>query len=460
MPSRTSTPPRRSRLAAAAAIAALAAGSLAFAAPANAADQGTISDAVFQWGFNAETGSPGFAPGTCNFLSAGVAGDAGSSHVWSEAEGLYASSAGNVTIKKPDAAGELVQTSWATKCQQPSGATTTFTAPSGNIVEITGGEGTVAADGSVEIAWDGSFSVVYYSGYTYWTATNPVLTLDADGNGQVTATASGYGTSMEDMTQWVPLAPTQIVLADITAAQVGDSGFTVTPDYLGIEVTSTQSPQVRTGANWGSFPQSFVDFQVLSGQSSYWYSSGGAADVRKPTTPLTVSYAVEAAEPQPEPGEGDIVVEVPEAQTPETGSFGWTWASSSAVDLGTATQDGANFVANGILNDVVVTDTRSGGSGQHAWSLSGQVGEFTSGADSFSGGYLGWTPKVVSGSGVTAGAAVTSTQLGGVGLATPSTLASAGAAAGATVGADLSLVIPGTTPAGDYTATLTITAVS
>lgn len=106
----------------------------------------------------------------------------------------------------------------------------------------------------------------------------------------------------------------------------------------------------------------------------------------------------------------------------------------------------------------MVTDTRAGGTGAYSWSISGQVADFTAGSSSFSGGYLGWTPKVVTGT-ATAGAAVTSTQTGGTGLAGARVLASSNAATSATVGADLSLVIPGSTAAGDYKTTLTLTAV-
>ncbi|MFC5426261.1 LPXTG cell wall anchor domain-containing protein, partial [Brevibacterium otitidis] len=52
---------------------------------------------------------------------------------------------------------------------------------------------------------------------------------------------------------------------------------------------------------WGSFPKSWVDFNVKTGQQQYWYTSGGAADPRKPTTPISVKYT--AADAQPDPTE-------------------------------------------------------------------------------------------------------------------------------------------------------------
>lgn len=456
-------PVYRRALAIAAAAALCVGAAIAGTAPANAAESaGTIDDATLTWGMNGESGGGSFFGG-CNFLSAGTAGDSGSSRLWAQADGLYAVNAGNVTIKKPDTSGALQDASWSTKCLNPSGtavSASSTTSLTGNVAVIQNGTGTVAADGSRQISWTGSFTVVFYGGLTYWTASNPVLSLDASGNGQLTATASGYGASMEDSTKWVALAPQSIVLADIHGATVSDTGLSVTPDYLGVSVNATGTPQTTTGAAWGSFPQSFVDFQNLTGQSSYWYSSGGTRDAAKPTTPLTVAYSIGSEEP-PAGDAQDIGVTVPSAEVPPSGEFGWSFASSSAVDLGTATQAGNTFRADGALNRITVADTRVGGTTPYTWSISGQVGEFTSTAGTFSGGYLGWTPSVSNaGAGVTAGAAVTSTVIGGAGLAGPATLASSSAAASADIDAGLSLVIPSSTTAGTYSATLTITALS
>ncbi len=278
---------------------ALVAGAVAFTPmAASAATEGTITDAVFEWGLSSETGGGAFFGG-CNFLSAGIAGDTGSSRLWTQADGFYKTSDGNVSILKDGPDDTQVTPVWATKCQ--TGAGTAVSAAStasktGNVVRIAEGVGTSAADGSFEIEWDGDFTIVFYGGLTYWSASDPVLTVDADGNGQITATASGYGTSMEDMTQWVPIAPEEIVLADLTGVEATDTGFTVTPDYLGVTVeTGDGTAQNTTAASWGAFPQSFVDFNVKTGQSSYWYSSGGARDAAKPTVPLTVSYDITTA---------------------------------------------------------------------------------------------------------------------------------------------------------------------
>jgi hypothetical protein len=436
-----------------------------------APEAGTITDAGFTWGLSGEAGGGAFFGG-CNFLSAGTAGDTGSSRLWTEADGFYSTSAGNVTVVKPNAANELVQPTWATKCQTPAGApvsAASTTSLTQNAVRFEGGSGAAAADGSLEVEWSGSFTVAFYGGMTYWSASDPVLTLDPEGNGTLTATASGYGTSMEDMTQWVPVAPQEIVLADITAATVDGDGFTVTPDYLGVSVTTSATAQTTTGASWGSFPQSFIDFQALTGQSSYWYSSGGSRDAAKPASPLAVTYTLEPAGGPTEPEEPEtpadsveIEVTVPTATVePATGSFGWSFADASAVELGTAVQSGSTFVATGGIPSITVTDTRTGGATPYSWSIAGQVSDFTSGASTFGAETLGWSPAVTAaGATVVAGAAVEPELQGGPGLARSAGLASSSAAANATVDAELELVLPTTTPAGDYTSTLTITALS
>ena len=456
------------RTAAVAAAAALTLGASLGVVTSASAATGEITDATFTWGLNGEAGGGAFFGG-CNFLSAGTAGNTGSSRLWTEADGFYSAKAGNVAVAKPDASGALVAPTWATKCQTPAGTPVSAGSASsltGNVVQISGGSGSVAADGSVEVAWDGSFSVVFYGGMTYWTATDPVLTVDADGNGEVVAQASGYGTSMEDMSQWVPIAPREITLATLTGADVTATGLTVTPDYLGQDVTVSGTPQSTTGAAWGSFPQDFVDFQALTGQSSYWYSSGGSRDAAKPTTPLTVAYTVGApgtGEPEaPAENEQPIEVTVPAApEEPEepAGSFGWAFSSQEAVSLGTAVQAGSTFRADGALNTIEVTDTRTGGSTAYGWNISGSVSDFASTDGGFSAGYLGWTPRVSeAGAGVIAGAPVASTLSDGVGLAEAAALATSNAASGAAVDADLELVIPSDTPAGDYRAVLTVTA--
>jgi hypothetical protein len=265
-----------------------------------------IVNAQLRWGLNEESGGGAYFGG-CNFLSAGAAGDTGGSRLWTEADGLYRSRDGAVRIEKPTASGGWAEASWASKCVDAAGRTvgTGQGSATGNQVVIDGGTGTTR-DGAVEIRWSGSFSVVFYGGLTYWSVSDPVLALDASGNGRLTGTASGYGSDMDDMTKWERIEPRTIVLADIRAADTAaGGGFSVTPEYRGVRVdTGDGVTQVRTGADWGAFPQGFVDFQKLTGQHAYWYSSGGLADPKKPASPVTISYDAAAPVAVPAPAGG------------------------------------------------------------------------------------------------------------------------------------------------------------
>lgn len=257
-----------------------------------------LVNAQLRWGLNAEAGGGGFAPGTCNFLSAGVAGDAGGPVAWTDAQSvdgipLYRTQDGLARVEKPTADGRWTVASSANRCTDAAGnrVSTALGSTSGNQIVIDGGVGSLSG-GVLKIRWTGSFTVVYYSGMTYWSVSDPVLSLDLDGNGQLTGVASGYGADMNDTSRWERLEARQIVLAEIRSADSGAAGgFVVTPQYLGVAVdTQGNAPQVRTGASWGAFPQSFVDFQQGTGQHSYWFSSGGSADAKKPASPVYVSY--------------------------------------------------------------------------------------------------------------------------------------------------------------------------
>ncbi|MDR2372958.1 MAG: hypothetical protein LBD77_02405 [Bifidobacteriaceae bacterium] len=269
-------------------------GGLVFAGAASAAPA-DVAGVTLTWSINDESGGGAYFGG-CNFLSAGAAGNTGSSRVWTEADGFYSAQSGNVSIVKPTADGGWEAPTWATKCLNAAGTAVSTVAGSttGNAVKLSGGEGSVDLDaGTAEIAWEGAFTVVYYGGLTYWTASDPVLTVNADGTGQLTATGSGYGASMDDPSLWEVVTPQTIVLADFEEIVLTDSGFELAPEYLGVAVSGVS--QSTTGANWGSFPQSFVEFQQLTGQSSYWYSSGGGADPKKIANPVAVAWEVTAA---------------------------------------------------------------------------------------------------------------------------------------------------------------------
>lgn len=256
-----------------------------------------VDSAQLRWGLSAEASSGAYAFG-CQFLSAGVAGDTGSSRAWTEADGFYRGSAGDVRIEKPGADGRNRVATWDTRCLDRDGTPVTASTSSPTTeseVVVDGGTGTVdQAAGSARIAWKGSFTVAFYGGLTYWSATDPVLTV-RDGVGTLTATASGYGADRDDAARWVRIPARTVTLARFAHVDLGAQGFVVTPDYLDVRVDAgTGAPQAaRTPANaafWGAFPQDFVDLQLLTGQSAYWYTSGGERDPFKVALPVTVSY--------------------------------------------------------------------------------------------------------------------------------------------------------------------------
>lgn len=274
-------------------------------APAQAAST-TITNAELRWELNQESTGGAFAPGTWNLFSAGKLGNPGAGGqtlttadqgaTWLNGQPAgWTSSDGNVTVEDKQADGSYAPTDWqGTRTNAAGQAVNTGAVLSENVVSIASGTGTVdPVTDTGTLAWDGDFTVVYYSGMSFFYVSDPRLTV-TNGTGKLTATLSGYGSDMTDPTQWNALPATEVTLADVSGVDLTPDGLTVTPAYVGVSVTppAGNSPQVTTNpATAGSFPQSFVDFQGAVGTASYWYSSGGSVDARKLTTPLHVSWS-------------------------------------------------------------------------------------------------------------------------------------------------------------------------
>lgn len=443
-----------------AAVAGLALAGLGIAAPASAAEQ-NVSGVSLTWGLNAETGA-GAYNGSCNFLSAGTAGNTQSSRAWTEADGFYKSSDGNVKVMKNGPSGDIAAT-WDNKCQTGAGTPVSpsgTAALSGNKLVLSNGSGTVdPTTGTATISWTGSFTSVFYGGLTYWSAKNPVLTVSANGNATLKATASGYGADQGDASVWTPIAEKSITLANLKNVSIDPDGFTVTPEYLGVLAPASVTNQNTTVPTAGAFPADFLEFQAATGTQPYWYSSGGGADPRKATTPLSVGWTVDTEPAVPGDDKNiDVDVKVPETVTePEgPGAFAWTIAGAQA-GMGTAKQNAAGgFAADGSLPAITVEDTRTASTG---WTLNGKASAFASSAGTFPGSALGWAPSATAqpGSTITTGGSVAA---GDPGLGESRTLAGTSAAGSGTLGAALQLLVPAGTPAGSYTSTLTITAIS
>ncbi|MCW2840849.1 MAG: hypothetical protein JWR55_2332 [Aeromicrobium sp.] len=275
-------------------------GVIALASPSQAADAG-VSGVQFRWGLNDESTS--LSPAGYNFFSAGTLGNPGTGGqslsnasqgaTWSNgATANWSVSSGNVWIEKKQADGSYAPTTWAGRNTTPQGTTVTSATSSEQQVVIDAGTGTVdEANDDADIQWDGDFSVIYYNGFSYFTVSDPHLQV-TNGKGSITATLGGYGANQVDPTQWTPLPVTTVTLADLSGVDVTSAGIVTTPDYLGVEydhtVTGGTAQNRSNPATFGAFPQDFVDFQQQTGLSSYWYSSGGSADPKKLTSPLSV----------------------------------------------------------------------------------------------------------------------------------------------------------------------------
>lgn len=288
--------------------------------------------------------------------------------------------------------------------------------------------------------------------------------LDADGTSDIVVTGEGFPQTSATGTPgvYVAVGP-QIGETWWTSASAFQYAKYVRPSFTGEETASgatlnadgtftvhfeNVAPVYTTGET--TYDASVTPFAVLT------FATQGSSDRSLDTvTPLTFVD-----------GEGlDIIVDVPGApgEPGEPGAFVWTIDGGvGAVSLGTAVATASGFSATGNLPTISVTDTRAEAP---AWSIAGQVSDFTaSGGASFGGQALGWAPTVTENTvDALAGVTVAPGTGAGDGLRSSATLASsaAGHAKGSVaIDAQLTLLAPIATPAGSYTATLPLTALS
>lgn len=285
---------RKVAAAIAAAVVGTSAGVTMAVAPAHAATV-TVENADFSWRVNDMVGAMPPAMG-CNFLVAGVVPNHGSAKVWnaSDAAKLYRTTEGTVSITKPNANGKQEAPTWNNHCDAPNGEKVSSQngLSTQNQVNWTGGTGTIdPATKSGTITWKGGFTVAMYGGMTYWSVSDIKLELK-NGTGKVTGTASGYKADMNDLSKWEPIPAKQIDVATISKPVTIDGNrISIEPAYRGVKVNvqDANAPQKQTGNDWGAFPQSLIDFNGATGQSSYWYSTG-LKDEKKVAAPISVTY--------------------------------------------------------------------------------------------------------------------------------------------------------------------------
>ncbi|RNL63000.1 hypothetical protein EFK50_14895 [Nocardioides marmoriginsengisoli] len=265
-----------------------------------------VDDALLRWGINNETNNRGAAPGTFNFVSAGKIGNPGEGgQVLTEASAGakwangkpagWKASEGAVRVEKLRPDGDYGLATWAGLQTDRDGTAlggyAVNTKFSDHQVVLSGGTGSVdRTTKTATISWDGDFTIVYYSGYTFFYVSDPVLTV-TQGVGRLTGTMSGYSSDMVDLTKWAAVPTrTNVVIADLGTVDLDkDLGFTASPKYLGVKVTGFD--QVTSGQYFGSFPQSFMNFLKTVGIGAYFHSSGGSIDRNKVPLDLAVSYA-------------------------------------------------------------------------------------------------------------------------------------------------------------------------
>lgn len=259
-----------------------------------------ITSASLDWLGNEEIQSaPPF--GGSNYLSAGISGGN---------EASYRASDGNVSIYQVSDSGQETVPTWASRAAYIGNG-------GDQLARVSAGSGHLNADGTGGIAWEGSFSVNFYGGLVPFTIADPEIYFGGDGTGFLSADLEGCSSSMSNPNECVPLAPaSDAIIATFQGVTLEPAGtLTIQPDYAGVEVTTPEgtTPQNREVAGWGAWPQEFVDFQQQTGLSSYWYSSGGGADPKKPPLPFVVDLGgaegpgpeVPSEEPQPEAAKPD-----------------------------------------------------------------------------------------------------------------------------------------------------------
>lgn len=249
-------------------------------------DAEPVEHASLSWGLNTiyQGGNP--AGNSCNTFSAGTQPE-------------FADRQGDVQIVHLDADGNAVSVSAGTACQGAEGSVDHLN----QRVLFTEGTGTAnVTTGEATVRWTGAFTANAYGGLVPWWLQDPTLTVHSDGSGTLTATAGGEGASMDDPENPYDVAPREVTVATFRDVQVTADGIVVQPDYAGVDyfplvdgvrsTTSAIPAAVKAGdPQWGSWPESFVDFQYETQLSSYWHTSGLSADPDKPPYPFEVRFA-------------------------------------------------------------------------------------------------------------------------------------------------------------------------
>ena len=268
---------------------------------------------------------------------------------------------------------------------------------------------------------------------------------------------------------WSVVTPAAAVIATTTSITAGATGTDVTLSATVKKASDSTTASAAAGnIVFKEGVTTVATVPVASGTASTTltgvaYGSKSYTAEFAPTTP-NPTYGASTSAPATvnvlDPNGNTKTTNVTTSVGPNAGGGVLTLTGvSGTVALGAAVLDGTTLNAKGTLN-AVVTDGRSLDS--YGWSLTGQISDFTSTSPSprtLSGKYLGWTPVVTGAPNSVAGAALLPAPASVNGLTTISTLATGApnSVEVSNVSALLQLKAPKNTPAGAYSATLTLT---
>ncbi|RIJ70549.1 hypothetical protein D1871_18345 [Nakamurella silvestris] len=251
-----------------------------------------LDHVAFEWAINNQHQAASQAGG-CDYFVAGESDGYA---------GTYRTRSGNVQIIKRAADGSVLPVGVPNRCRaEGTGGTI------GQRMLFTEGVGEIRTDGSATVSWKGRASVNAYGGLVPWYLENPRLEVDTHGDGRIVGDLGGIGSSYANPMIRQPLEPmSDVTVMDFSDIRITPTGFTATPKYthvdyvpltdafrpeLGRLAISAITPATRAAnPNWGSWNPLFVDFQYRTGLSSYWHSSGGEADSKKPPLPFDIRF--------------------------------------------------------------------------------------------------------------------------------------------------------------------------
>lgn len=234
----------------------------------------------------------------------------------------------------------------------------------------------------------------------------------------------------------------------LTSSNVTATSATLTASVTPAEATGTvtfKNGDATVGTAELSGGSASVDVTGLAPNLAHTFTAEYAGDETHEASTGTVSITTL---PATDSSDSDVVVVVPPAESTDPTGLKMLTKPGEVTLSGGARLEGSPWTASGALGDVVVNDDRQDAAAQ-SWTLSGRATAF-SGAGSIPASALSWK-DATGGTGFQAGT-----------LDQARTLSTGTASAEANqrttiTGTQLELVVPADAPAGDYTATLSLT---